>query len=73
MATERKRHGGPRPGAGRKCLDGKNISLKVTVVLPPGLVAYARQMGQGNLSAGVRLALEKYKEQSNVHSEQSND
>lgn len=48
-------HGGAREGAGRPALDGG--SVRVTVTLTPELVAKADELGGGNTSEGIRIAL----------------
>ena len=49
-------HGGARPGAGRKPLSPQGLE-RTTVTLPPDLLAAAEQIGAGNVSDGVRVAL----------------
>jgi len=50
------RHGGRRRGAGRKPLPEGKVYQKVSVSLPPDLLAYARKVG-GQVSYGVQQAL----------------
>lgn len=56
MKNPRSSHGGARPGAGRK----RSVTpgaVRVTITLPPHLLALARELGGGRVSEGVRLAL----------------
>lgn len=56
MDNPRPTHGGARPGAGRK----RSVTpgaVRVTITLPPHLLALARELGGGRVSEGVRLAL----------------
>jgi hypothetical protein len=48
--------GGRRRGAGRKPIPESERSIRVSVCLPPDLLAYARKCG-GGLSHGVQRAL----------------
>ena len=50
--------GGPRPGAGapKQMVDGRRIY----VYLDAGSIDRARQIGGGNVSAGIRLALQTH-------------
>lgn len=50
-------HGGLRPGAGRKPL-GKRKLKKVLVGLAEKNIQQAKLLGDGNLSLGVRRAIE---------------
>jgi hypothetical protein len=54
-------HGGQRQGAGRpkqfEALQRKTVSL------PAALIAELEQLGEGNLSAGIRRMYEKLQEQ----------
>lgn len=52
-------HGGARPGAGRPRLTDEP-TIEATITLPTSLDAKAQQIGGGNRSAGVRLALEAF-------------
>lgn len=56
-----KRAGGgwPRPGPGRPRKDDGEKPLQVNVKLSPALIERARALGDGNLSAGIRRALEQ--------------
>ena len=61
-----KKHGGYRPGAGRRRLDGQKAGtgkyvVDKTVSLPPEIVKYLTQLGNGNLSLGVRIAANFHK------------
>ena len=51
--------GSPRPTAGRKPLYADGM-VKIEVFLPPDLRAAAEELGDGNISAGVRRALAPY-------------
>jgi hypothetical protein len=62
------RHGGPRPGSGRKFLNGSEpgegvYAVRKTITLPSSLVDYLTQLGDGNLSKGIRIAAEYHREQ----------
>ena len=48
-------HGGAREGAGRKSVGG----VPVTAILSPELAEKAAALGNGNASAGIRIALEQ--------------
>jgi hypothetical protein len=52
-------HGGQRPGAGRKPQYDEPMSKK-TVTLARRHVLALREYGDGNLSRGIRLLVEKY-------------
>lgn len=52
-------HGGARPGAGRPRLTDEP-TIEATITLPTSLDAKAQQIGGGNRSAGIRLALEAF-------------
>ena len=56
MQSESKR-GGPRKGAGRKTTDGAKDMQRVNVSLDTKTIAKARKLGDGNLSAGIRKAV----------------
>lgn len=45
----------PRP-AGRPTMYGEKLQ-RVTVLLPSAIVAEAKRLGHGNISAGIRAAL----------------
>ena len=53
----KKRHGGPREGAGRKPLLGKPMA-RYQVMLDSATARKLRELGKGNLSAGIRAAAE---------------
>ena len=66
-----KKHGGYRPGAGRRRLDGQKAGkgkyvVDKTVSLPPDIVKYLVQLGNGNLSLGVRIAANFHKRANQV-------
>lgn len=67
MASEAmtNKHGGPGRGQGRKPLDGKGAT-KVAVTLLPEQVKAMKQLGNGNLSAGIRKAIEMTTQTTNV-------
>jgi len=46
-------HGGARTGAGRKLMYDQKM-IKVTVTLPPACVDALRDLGEGNVSLGIR-------------------
>lgn len=48
------------PGGGRKSLSGDIRTPSIEVTLPPEYIAAASALGNGNISAGVRAALEPY-------------
>jgi hypothetical protein len=52
------KHGGARPGAGRKSIPGE--TRRVLVVLDESTIERAREIGAGNLSLGVREAVNKF-------------
>jgi len=47
-------HGGARPGAGRKRAASEPMQ-RMTVTLPASLAVKAQQLGNGNVSAGIRI------------------
>lgn len=51
--------GGARPGAGRPRLTDEP-TVEATISLPTSLDTKAQQIGAGNRSAGIRLALEAF-------------
>lgn len=53
--------GGARSGAGRKPL-ADEPTVEGTISLPQSLDAKAKRLGNGNRSAGIRLALESFTE-----------
>ena len=57
ITQQKKSRGGKRPGAGRKPT-GIN-TFRYQAMLTPELAEKARRIGAGNLSAGLRLAIEK--------------
>jgi hypothetical protein len=51
--------GGARPGAGRKALDQpKQPLLTYSLTMRPTDVGYLNQLGQGNLSLGLRRLID---------------
>lgn len=50
--------GGARPGSGRPTIDPELRKIPRTITLTPELWARAAELGHGNLSAGVALALQ---------------
>jgi len=58
MAKKRYNHGGRRPGAGRKPLGEENMK-RVDVLLTTEQIDLAKALGNENLSAGVRFAIDK--------------
>jgi hypothetical protein len=57
--------GGARPGAGRKALDQpKEPLLTYSLMLRPSDVGYLNQLGQGNLSLGLRRLIDDARTQS---------
>lgn len=55
-----KKHGGARPGAGRAS-DGSTDLRRVSVMLDPLTITKATKAGEGNLSAGIRLIVAKFR------------
>lgn len=53
-------HGGFRPGAGRKPSGRDDIKKVIAVSLAPEDIERARELGHGNISAGIRRALAEY-------------
>ena len=58
------KHGGARPGAGRRYLNGSDPHegtplVTVTISVTAADKEFLRCVGNGNVSAGVRLVLEK--------------
>jgi hypothetical protein len=52
--------GGARPGAGRKALDQpKQPLLTYSLTMRPTDVGYLNQLGQGNLSLGLRRLIDE--------------
>lgn len=58
MTEERKGRGGPRPGSGRKLI-GDTPMVKITVTLPQDVIEQLEQLGEGNISAGIREAMRR--------------
>jgi hypothetical protein len=56
------KHGGKRKGAGMKAKDGAKGLKTVQVVLTDGHVEKARAKGEGNVSLGIRRAIDEGKE-----------
>ena len=54
--------GGKRDGAGRKPLNGKTPSRRISVTIPQSLCDYLLDIGDGNLSLGIRIAAQFHKE-----------
>jgi hypothetical protein len=59
----KKQHGGRRPGAGRPALGLK----RVQVLLAQAHITKVINLGDGNLSRGVRRAVEAYKNDQRLH------
>ena len=53
---KKEKRGGVRVGSGRKATDGA-ITARYNVMLDEQTVAKARELGDGNLSAGLRKAV----------------
>lgn len=51
-------HGGKRQNAGRKPLEATEPTVKVAITLLPSQVEAMKQLGDGNLSLGIRKAIE---------------
>lgn len=51
------RHGGARPGSGRKTKDGRKGMIRISVSLDSETMAFCREIGQGDISAGIRIAV----------------
>ena len=51
--------GGIREGQGRKAQDGVVDTVRVNVSLDQATIDQARDIGDGNLSAGIRIAVAK--------------
>ena len=61
------KHGGTRPGAGRRYLNGSDPhkgtpAVTVTISIPQATHDLLRDLGNGNVSAGVRRAVEIVRE-----------
>jgi hypothetical protein len=60
MATKEPiKRGGARPNAGRR-IELPIGTRRVNATLPDDTLEKARQIGNGNVSAGIRLAVEKF-------------
>lgn len=60
--------GGPRPGSGRPHLNGQRPGQgeylrKITVSLPADLIDWLREIGEGNVSRGIRRLAEIAREE----------
>jgi hypothetical protein len=55
--AKKKRHGGPRKGAGRKAVDQASGTNRYAVSLDSATLHKARELGDGNLSLGIRKAV----------------
>lgn len=53
------KHGGTRENAGRPTLDGEPGSKRYNVTLNEKVAGKATLLGGGNLSAGIRIAVNK--------------
>lgn len=51
--------GGRRENQGRKAQDGAVDTVRVNVTLDQSTIDNAREIGDGNLSAGIRIAVAK--------------
>ena len=51
--------GGSRPGAGRKTSDGAKELKRTNVMLDDSTIDRAIEIGEGNLSLGIRRAVKK--------------
>lgn len=59
ILREKAQHGGRRPGAGRPPVsDGK--TMRVTITMTPNHFHVAQQLGDGNVSAGVRIIADNW-------------
>ena len=66
------KHGGARPGAGRRYLNGSDPHegtplVTVTISIPRTMRDKLRDLGNGNVSAGVRRAMEMAQEAITEH------
>lgn len=57
---KRKQHGGARAGAGRKAEDAEGELEQKSVLLDKPTIARAKQIGEGEMSRGVRIAVKAY-------------
>ena len=67
-----KQHGGARKGAGRRYLNGSKpgegeSAVTVTISIPREMRDKLRDLGDGNVSAGVRRAVEMAQEAITEH------
>ena len=67
-----KQHGGARLGAGRRYLNGSDPhegtpAVTVTISIPQAMRDKLRDLGNGNVSAGVRRAMEMAQEAITEH------
>lgn len=58
--TRKRKHGGRRKGAGRPTLGAAKLK-RINVMLGDEHIERGREIGGGNLSVGVRKAIEKHK------------
>lgn len=56
----KKQHGGARPGAGRHTADGARGVSNYQIMLMPRHVTQAKILGDGNISLGIRRAIDAY-------------
>lgn len=54
------KHGGARPGAGRHTADGARGVSNYQIMLLPRHVMQAKILGDGNISLGIRRAIDAY-------------
>lgn len=54
------KHGGARPGAGRHTADGARGVSNYQIMLLPRHVTQAKILGDGNISLGIRRAIDAY-------------
>ena len=59
MNTNKKTHGGQRPGSGRKLLFNEKM-VPVTIRLPQHYLDAIRALGEGNVSRGIRKLFEAH-------------
>lgn len=52
-------HGGARPGGGKRAADGAQGIVRMNVSLDAATVTRARELGRGNLSEGLRIAVSR--------------
>jgi len=58
-ATEKSTHGGRGRGGGRPRLDGDAQAKRINVSLDQATIDRAREIGDGNLSEGIRRAVSR--------------